>query len=144
MQPTTNNERSSHDFSSRRVPPPPAPRSFELRASIRRLRDWLLPHGSERRERFKKYRDTALRGWRKFRQGTASEVANREILSVMESPLSQLSGSSLRLVLFLAGGGVGESLRYRVQNVIEGLHGEGIVGKWFDASHPIKLDVVAL
>ena len=29
-------------------------------------------------------------------------------------------------------------------NVIEGLHGEGIVGKWFDSAHPIQLQLVAL
>ena len=92
----------------------------------------------------KHLRDVLFHGWWKYRQGTASGRANREVLSIMESPVSQLSGNSLRLVLFFAGGGTGESLRYRVYNVIAGLHGEGVVGKMFSSEHPIQLDVVAL
>jgi glycosyltransferase involved in cell wall biosynthesis len=115
-----------------------------VRGAVRHLRDRLLPLGSPRRERVKRLRDVLFHGWWKYRQGTESGRANREVLSVMESPVSQLSGHSLRLVLFFAGGGTGESLRYRVHNVIAGLHGEGVVGKWFHSEHPIQLDVVAL
>ncbi|HVU88463.1 MAG TPA: glycosyltransferase [Pirellulales bacterium] len=122
----------------------PGGRRPGLRARVRQLRDSLLPLGSPRRERVKHLRDVLLHGWWKYRQGTASSRANREVLSVMESPVSQLSGSSLRLVLFFAGGGTGESFRYRVQNVIAGLHGEGVLGKVFDSSHPIELDILGL